>query len=84
MAELKVTKKVGQAQRLDTEMDEVLIEINPDGTVTGDVLCGPGGEGCLAILQELLGDLGPGEPDKKDEFNQKVGGASKLRVGGEA
>lgn len=38
--------------------EEIVIEIGPKGEVSADVTCGPGGAGCMAELDKLLGQLG--------------------------
>lgn len=51
--------------------EKIVIEISPDGKVSGDVAQGPGGAKCLAALYKLLGDLGEHtETRKKPEFYQ--------------
>lgn len=49
--------------------ERIVIEISPDGKVSGDVAQGPGGAKCLAALYKILGDLGEHtETRKKPEF----------------
>jgi Mg2+/Co2+ transporter CorB len=75
--------RAGKKQKLDKAVEEIEIVINEDGSVTGDVLVGPGGQGCLDLLEELLGDFDSdgSDPDKKDEFFATVGGKSSVTVG---
>ncbi len=65
--------------------EEVTVTIAPNGEVRGDVVKGPGGVGCLDLLEELLGDLGPQKAvEKKDAFYQQLNDGTKtgIKVGG--
>lgn len=58
------------------------VTINEDGSVSGDVIAGPGGEGCVNELEKILGDVGPTkELKKKDAFYQKKVGGIKQTTG---
>jgi len=61
---------------------EMEIIIHPDGTVTGDVTKGPGGKGCISMLDGVMSGLGKKVSEaKKPEFydNQLVGRAGIKR-----
>lgn len=50
---------------------KIEVIIKPDGTISGDVVEGPGGSVCLKKLDELLSDVGKGgKARKKSEFYQ--------------
>ncbi len=52
-------------------MKQIKIMILKDGTVSADMIDGPGGEWCLDNLNQLLADLGVTVEDKrKDTFYQ--------------
>lgn len=38
--------------------EELTIEIDKNGKLSGDVVAGPGGKGCLDMLEEVLGGIG--------------------------
>jgi hypothetical protein len=62
--------------------EELEITIGLDGSVHGDVIKGPGGQGCLDNLDEILGGLGAKTAEqKKPEFyqQQQVGRGSVKR-----
>ncbi len=56
---------------------EIEVEFNADGSVKADVLCGPGGTGCLAELEAVLSGLGSetggGEKEEMYQTTATVG-----------
>lgn len=44
--------------------EEIEIVIGADGKITGEVFEGPGGEGCFALLDELLAAMGENKEKK--------------------
>jgi hypothetical protein len=63
--------------------EEIEITINLDGSVKGDVLKGPGGQGCLDNLGEILDGLGMRTAEKKktEFYQQQVAGRSSVKKG---
>ncbi len=63
--------------------DKIVVTIGLDGSVNGEVITGPGGQGCLDILDEILGEIGKKKKEsKKDEFYQLNTGMAGVKVGG--
>jgi hypothetical protein len=53
--------------------EELVIEIDATGKISGDVAAGPGGKGCLDMLEEVLGGIGGKAAEShKPEIYQQV------------
>lgn len=53
--------------------EELMIEIDATGKISGDVAAGPGGKGCLDMLEEVLGGIGTkGSQETKPEMYRQV------------
>lgn len=62
--------------------EELIIEIDANGKLSGDVTAGPGGRGCLDMLDEVLGGLGAKtvESNKPELYRQVVPARSGATV----
>ena len=62
--------------------EKLVVTIDKDGNVHGDVVAGPGGAGCLDLLDEVLGEVGNKVNEvKKDEFYQMHTGLNGVKQG---
>ena len=54
--------------------EEIVVEIDATGQIKADVVCGPGGAGCLAELDRLLSGVGDksSERRKAEAFHAHV------------
>jgi hypothetical protein len=59
------------------EENEIEITIGAKGEISGEVFRGPGGEGCFALLDEILAELGEGKQIRR----AKAEGFSAPRLG---
>jgi hypothetical protein len=61
---------------------ELVIEIGLDGKLSGDVIAGPGGKGCLDMLESILGGIGSKveQTNKPEMFQAVVSGQAKQQI----